>query len=215
MMRQTQTNYIDSQVIEYQVSTEVKDELKGRNLTLINTLNLSGGIPTESIRKIIHEVKFIPTVSAFAASTLSQEHKVERKVFVQEKTVINLSMKVSSTNRGIGTNLLINQIKEARKLGFRFLKVSAAKGKHLNGYYTWARLGYSMEKPDYEDFIDLMKSFSRKERSIGELMTTKEGRDFWEQNGFWWEGEFDLKDNSDNMTTLMNYLTSKGINVSF
>src|SRR3954452_19543616 len=83
------------------------------------------------------------------------------------------------------------------KLRYRYMTVSAAKANGLNGYYTWARVGYSMEEPDHENFLELMEMYRRKETSIIELMETQDGRDFWLANGFWWEGYFDLSDGSE------------------
>ena len=43
-------------------------------------------------------------------------------------------------------------------------------------------------------------------------MSTQEGVAFWKKNAFWFEGEFDLKNGSDNLKALQNYLNEKQLN---
>ncbi len=82
-------------------------------------------------------------------------------------------------------------------------------------YYTWARLGYSIDGPqDQEDFEQLISDYGRNEKSMIELMQTNEGREFWRNNGFWWQGVFDLSPDSENIEALNNYFTQAGINLS-
>jgi len=115
----------------------------------------------------------------------------------------------------VGTYIFINEVIQARKLGIGCLKVSAAKSERFNGYYTWARLGYSIDDPgDQRDFEQLIADYGRSEQSMIELMKTNEGREFWKDQGFWSQGIFDLTPNSQNIEALNNYLAEAGINLS-
>jgi hypothetical protein len=50
------------------------------------------------------------------------------------------------TEKGFGTKVFSNQVKEFKAAGFKKL-INQAEGnindKEYNGYYTWARLGYN------------------------------------------------------------------------
>jgi len=112
--------------------------------------------------------------------------------------------------KGLGTNIFKNQVEQFKKLGFRKLVTEAGKGNGLNGYYTWARLGYKFESKLEEGLLSFMlKKESDKKikkiKSLQELMSTKEGRNWWREYGFAFNGTFDLSDDSISMKTLNEY----------
>lgn len=214
-MAYTQTNFLgDSTRVNYVINTAIENKLQHYQLTKLNTLNITGGIPYPFSDIFIHKVDYDQDAGYFFVSTESMTHRVERRIFPQEQYIDNLLMQASVTGQGVGKYIFINEIIEARKLGYRYMTVSAAKATGLNGYYTWARFGYSMEELDHENLLELMEIFRRKETSIIELMNTQDGRDFWLANGFWWEGYFDLADGSENMIAFQHYLAETGIDVS-
>ncbi len=117
-------------------------------------------------------------------------------------------MKVDNKGGGIGLNLFLNQVKEARQSGFKYLKVGAAgdyySRERWNGYITWAKFGYEMLPNDQSNFLNLMKQNNRTEKTVFELVSTKEGLAFWEKNVSWWDGKLDLSDNSKSMQIFRN-----------
>lgn len=112
--------------------------------------------------------------------------------------------------KGKGTDIFKNQVGQFRKLGFKNLKTIAGDIGGMNGYYTWARLGYEfssdseknalLDMIDFEDDKDIKKS-----STLQEIMSTEKGRKWWKENGFSFNGVFNLDDNSESMKILNNY----------
>lgn len=117
-------------------------------------------------------------------------------------------MKVDNKGGGIGLNLFLNQVREARQSGFKYLKVGAAgdyySRERWNGYITWAKFGYEMLPNGQSYFLNLMKQNNRTEKTVFELVSTKEGLAFWEKNVSWWDGKLDFSDNSKSMQIFRN-----------
>lgn len=123
-----------------------------------------------------------------------------------------------------GSALLANQIRAARALGAAKLKTHAARADAphpndgMNGYYTWPRLGYddsipggkwdklSREKPELAALVTSNPTGSTVEKSVLNLMTTEEGRKWWQKYGDdLFDMEFDLKHDSLSMRTAVAY----------
>lgn len=212
----TKTNFLlNIGNISFSISPEADDFLTAILCNEIELLNITGGIPEQSIDIIHHVIDYNTDTTSLIFSTQSKWFVAERELFWNDKLIDNKYLEVFSTGRRIGTFIFINEVIQARKLGIVSLKVSAAKSDRLNGYYTWARLGYSIDSPDDQEGFDrLMKDYGRQEQSMIELMRTKEGRKFWQDYGFWWQGAFDLLPNSENIAALNAYLAETGINLS-
>jgi hypothetical protein len=215
-MAETRTNFHTRDTrINFEISSETYDLLFVYGFNRNQTFNLTGGVPISSLVELKHRVVFAISKEFFDVTTYSNLHTVRRRILRDVEMIDNTFMRVHQTKSGIGFKLFINQIKEARKLGFTYLEVSAGAGPEYNGYYTWARFGYSMNQHDHQTFCELMDDNNRNERSIIQLMKTEEGRDFWRANGFWWQGIFDLQDESENINALKSYIQSKGYNITF
>ena len=147
-------------------------------------------------------------------STVTFEDGISERVFdIKNKSV---EMKYFYLNpfkekgKGLGSNIFKNQVEQFKKLGFKNLKTEAGEGNGLNGYYTWARLGYDFsDSLSIKIFRSMLKFENNKKfknvKSLPELMAIKEGREWWRENGFAFYGEFDLSDNSLSMKTLNEY----------
>ncbi len=100
------------------------------------------------------------------------------------------------------------------------------------GYYTWARLGFNApldqlmneradsHLPELQKIAaNFKKKFGRKENgvdvtvTVADLMETVEGRDWWKKFGGYFEGKFDLSENSLSRRVLTKYLAEKGIEI--
>jgi len=116
---------------------------------------------------------------------------------------------------GKGSEIFSNQVKNFKEKEYSKLLTYAARGENYNGYYTWARLGYDFsEEGGKENFKYIVKELSKDKRinevkSLPELMSFPEGREFWKKNGFAFYGEFDLSDGSENMKVLNKYIQEK------
>lgn len=134
------------------------------------------------------------------------------------------------TNQNVtGSQLLANQIRAARALGVTKLKTHAARGDDtdnpndsMNGYYTWPRGGYDdsiparslgklqRERPDLAALLTQNPTGSTKPNSILNLMTTEDGRKWWQKNGDdLFTMEFDLKKDSLSMRTAAAYAAER------
>ncbi len=210
----TKTNFLKYiKEVNFKISKYADDYLVLIHCNEIELLNLAGGIPQDDAIEMLHSVDYDFLSNAVTFSTESEMFN-ERLLFWNDKFIDNQFLSVFSKGGGLGTFIFINQIIQARKIGLRFLKVSAARSDQFNGYYTWARLGYSIDSPDDQvEFDQLMLENRRGERSLEELMKSSNGRDFWKKYGFWWQGKFDLNTESENISALNNYLRQAGINV--
>lgn len=118
---------------------------------------------------------------------------------------------------GKGTDIFHNQVQEFKRLGFKKLMTHAAKSDVYNGYYTWARLGYTHHSGDSLKISDYLKESKlnkysenvRNSKSVSELMSFKEGREFWKEYGREFEGVFNLEDDSESMFLLNKYMEEK------
>lgn len=213
-----QTNFIESlkKKIEHNLTKNDYENMKDvTDLNHTQLVNLTGGVPSPNITNLKHSVSFIERAGIIHSSIYSDQYRIQRDIHYDDKWIYNALMRVHDQGKGIGLNLFLNQVKEARQSGFKYLKVSAEGSYSIkdewNGYVTWARFGYVMSKESQLMFKSLMKANSRKEKTVFELVSTKEGLDFWEKNGNSWSGEFDLKENSQAMKNLKEYLNKRSI----
>lgn len=107
--------------------------------------------------------------------------------------------------------LFAQQVDAATRYDYSCILAYAAgkPGGHMNGYYTWPRLGYDGAWND-EEKAKLPEHF-RSTQTIQDLMATPEGRQWWKMNGWAKELSFDLKPDSRSHQVLNQYLTERGI----
>jgi len=124
-----------------------------------------------------------------------------------------------------GTEIFVNQVRGLKKLGVDRIKTTAARSdsnnpdNSMNGYYTWPRMGfdgsvpsavYSELPPNLKQQVDSNPTGSKIPRSVLNLYTTQEGRDWWQKNGDEvHDAVFDLSDGSLSMRTLNAYLNER------
>lgn len=122
---------------------------------------------------------------------------------------------VPPAQQGEGTRIFKRMIDGMHGIGVNKItmdaKGSSAKGD-FNGYYTWARLGvipYKNEKLD-KAVSDYNTKNNTSFKNLNELVKDKAGADYWKQNGFSWEGSFDLNKDSESRKIFNDYLKEKG-----
>lgn len=186
--------------------------LSGFNITPEDLLQLCGGIPDQE--QLFANVD-IESITSHAVKVIvdSNLYRVCRTINLKRRVIFNDKMRVYEKNKGIGTNLFLNQVVFARRLGFIKLTVVAIDydgDEKVDGYYRWARLGYQMiDRNDLEDFADMMRALRRPEKTVGELVLTEDGYNIWKISGQDWIGEFQLADESESMEHLYRYLALK------
>lgn len=189
--------------------------LDTHSLTKEDLLSLAGGIPTNAATFFDINLTLVSYADAVISVGLNtSEFACTREIDLKEKVIRNTYACVKETGTGIGTNLLINQVEAAINFGYYTIKVTAMGGKYcpdMNGHYTWGRLGFTMLPGDVTSFKALMFDFGRTERTLNELLSSDDGKDFWCKEGFTWLGEFDLSGHSENRMLLDKYLKEKGL----
>ena len=105
---------------------------------------------------------------------------------------------------------------EAIKQGWKEIVTHAARKGGYNGYYTWARLGYEPKDSMFkiEDHIkNTIKEFNLTYNTdvdnFTELLSIKEGQEWWKKNGQDFVGYFILDENSNSYITLKNYIEER------
>lgn len=109
--------------------------------------------------------------------------------------------------KGIGTSVLSGQVTNLRAAGFDRMELRAMRGKNMNGYYTWARLGYDADLP--VRFIPDRPPNLQSATRISDLMRTQEGRNWWKENGATTNMSFDLDENSQSSRVLDAYTEAR------
>lgn len=138
----------------------------------------------------------------------TKKYDKEKGKWVQEKHCYNADffLPKEQQGKGLGTKVFHDQVSNLREKGFTSIKTLAGKGDNMNGYYTWARLGYDGDLPvDLPKRPPSLKSAAR----VSDLMKTSEGRDWWKKNGVEMEMEFSLDASSTSSRVLDEYMKQK------
>jgi 8-oxo-dGTP pyrophosphatase MutT (NUDIX family) len=145
-------------------------------------------------------------------------------------------LKKKQRGSGMGLQVFSEEVRTLARLGVDRIETCAGKGGIMNGYYTWAVLGY--DAPLYAGFISskrlrnqLLKPYLRRDgkvrpalseeqadaavaqlkgaRTVQDLMAVPEGREYWLRNGYQVGMRFDLKEGSRSLQVLNAYLQAK------
>ena len=109
--------------------------------------------------------------------------------------------------------MLTNQVRALQKMGVAYINTTAAgdykdaTSGGYNGYYSWPRMGFEGEIPagPYKKMPPHLQELAGPDRSLLSLMSTPEGRDWWQKNGHDVELRFDLTPGSRSLQTLKAY----------
>lgn len=136
-------------------------------------------------------------------------YECERAIYRDH--IENNSFEAKVKGKGVGTAILINQVTAAAKhKQFAYLYTTAAgsASSEMNGYYTWPRLGYDagLNLKRYLADEALQKFGANR---VSDLMKTKDGREWWKENGSGQDMSFDLTRGSLSRKVLSNYVREK------
>lgn len=124
--------------------------------------------------------------------------------------IINDYFKVHESGAGTGTSILSQQVEEAKRLGFSHMECHAARGRNLNGYYTWPRLGYDEPIHNLDSLFDDGANPFPEAESVLDIMSMPGGSEWWKENGWALKNaRFDLSDNSRSMQVFGAYLEER------
>ena len=112
---------------------------------------------------------------------------------------------------GVGTRVLAHQVREAQALGVRDIIAEAAGAPNggLNGYYTWARLGF--DGPIPPQVAARLPTRFRWATSALDLIEAPGGAEWWKANGRTYWGTFDVREGSRSLRVLWGYTRERGI----
>lgn len=213
-MHVPKTNFLDESF--YNFTDFVEDAYNVLNrygISVEDLINLSGGVPSRGIEFLILDAKSV-SETTFHVVIETNLYDTARRIDFEDKEIENNGMFVYNPDNWIGTTLFLNQVKEARRQGFSFIK-TIAEGPDVasdrNGHYRWGRVGYQMNSQDKLDFDIWVRSLKMFDDNLGELLLTDEGCRRWLLGGFTWSGKFFLDSDGDCMLYLIDYLERKGI----
>lgn len=170
-------------------------------------ISFTGADPKDSFKQLVRISGFYPTI---VVHVMHKEYTVSRLIDFERAEIVNQLMQVHRKQTGLGTKLLTKQVNVAVATGFTRLSLFAAGNRDkldkLNGYVTFAKLGFTMINEEIEKFRLLINAFGRPEHTVNELVATEDGAEWWIQNGYSWSGEFDLREGSINRKLLNAYL---------
>lgn len=217
----TITNFVNKPEVYERLSIDVTDGYGVKNLynlSNVNLLNLTGGVPARNISNFRFTAKAI-NKEVIKTEINCDEFATSRTLDFKNMIIENDYMKVYKREIGIGFNLFINQVKEARTFGFKELKVHAVGGvgwdTGWNGYHFWAKVGYTLEEDYQVTFSEWLKTHNRLEQTLNEVVTNPNGLKLWRDSGFDWWGTFDLSDDSENMKLLSDYAKRRNLSIRF
>jgi SPP1 gp7 family putative phage head morphogenesis protein len=116
-----------------------------------------------------------------------------------------LNPSATTLPKGSGTAIFARSVEGYKKLGIREIITEAARHDSLglNGYYTWARLGFDGFIPSG---IKVPDSLGGSTATIQEILKKPGGLEWWKINGDTFKGRFNTDDGSDSMQILSKYL---------
>jgi GNAT superfamily N-acetyltransferase len=156
-----------------------------------------------------------------AARTISTEHDGTYVAYND-----HFYLDKDQQGKGIGAQILSSQVEGYVALGVDRIETMAARSGSMNGYYSWARLGYdaplsgritrelqqAMQNgvlPNDGDLDSVVNAQIGPRVHLRHLMKTKAGREWWEEHGHSMSMTFDLSEGSYSRTHLDAYMKAR------
>lgn len=194
------------------------------------------GMPDDAVVQVNHVGQFkalftgdkMDAVGVRVTVTHPQMRNVSRFIGIDadgKRFVRNERIELSAEAQGSGVMLDIftSQVEACAAAGIDYLTCDAADGKDpetgkpMNGYFVWARYGYSCSLKNISPKAGPRERKAMEEAAylfdaedILDVMATPEGQKWWSDNGKMLYGmTFDLTPGSRNMRTLIAYMKYK------
>lgn len=117
---------------------------------------------------------------------LKMVHEGDKTIISADIDPVGKSLRISGmfldkTGTGEGT-ARFNRIKEtAKDVGLKTITLDASRGPGVNGYYTWARLGFDGKLS--QGVLNKLEGTGIKATNVSDLMKTSKGKNWWKDNG--------------------------------
>lgn len=125
------------------------------------------------------------------SATIRRDFTVERRgyeVILFDEYTTNNAPKTTASGADV-----VRTMENMLRVGVTRIDCMAARGSNLNGYYTWARLGFTGKIPvdDMADDVLLeMQAKFGKVTEVEQLMRKPGGAQWWKRNGVSWQASF-------------------------
>jgi GNAT superfamily N-acetyltransferase len=161
------------------------------------------GLKEQRLRSIRINVKH-PVFREGASEWYTFKYNREPSLYIA-----NLFINPEYRGIGVGTLVIGKSMTQAQILGFRSVELNAGGPPSLNGYYTWARLGFDAPiPPEISRILPLGWGNSTR---ISDILKRPGGKEWWRQNGIGFDGSFNLSPGSLSWDVLNGYLRGKGV----
>lgn len=125
------------------------------------------------------------------SGTIRRDFTVERRdyeVILFDEYTSNKSQKTAASGADV-----VRTMEHMLRVGITRINCTACRSETMNGYYTWARLGFTGKIPIgalAEDVVSEMRAKFGKITEVEQLMRKPGGAQWWKQNGTTWEASF-------------------------
>ncbi len=183
---------------------KVKRILKEIDLTSEDLVNLTGSLGAKTVVVRSSAPSGYKTADPYVMVTTNNDHMSSIAVYRDHLRIGWMS--ANETHKGVGFRVLSDIVDAATDRDFSHIGLEAAREEannpvnNMNGYYTWARLGFDGKVDGPNGKV-----------KVSELMKTKSGREWWLENGDSFNGEFDLSVGSLSSRVLKAYRKEKGL----
>jgi len=134
-------------------------------------------------------------------------------IYPTNKYLENQFIRARKPGSGIGARWVKGQSVAAAANDFKRMIAEAYRADdhsgNWTGYLVWAKYGYLMQASSKTDFDHFLKLHGRDENTLYQLISTEEGLILWIAEGFSWEAEFDLAQDSESNRILSDYFARK------
>jgi hypothetical protein len=189
---------------------------------LINLTGIKGY--TDDITDLNVTMQYIETnpdeIEIFITGTGFQ---LERTVDIERKIIRNerFHLDEAKQKNGLGTQVFLSQIWNAREQGYTELRVNAAisrmnGGPQFVGYLVWSKLGFTMDEDSLAAFSAFLAGtqYATQFDNLNDMILDDQACLFWENNGHRWDGKYDLDPCSPNCILTLRYLSQRCFRVS-
>lgn len=130
---------------------------------------------------------------------------------VMKLELIRMDVPAEQQRQGLATRSLARTIQQASSLGIQYADASASSRQGMTGYYSLARQGFTGAlHPDWlEAHREELAKLGIQPASLGDLMRTAEGREFWRVYGETINVTMDLRPGSPQMLEFARYVSQR------
>lgn len=149
--------------------------------------------------KVSAETDRIKTMYRTISKNADGELEIHNDLFFMHK---------DSQGGGYGTQVFADEVRAAANMGVSKIVTVGGRGRWMNGYSTWPKLGYDAKLPIGMRLSRELKA--AKPQTIQDLLALPGGSEYWKKHGQQMEMTFDLTPGSKSLQILNKYLAAKG-----